>query len=106
MPVFLARLEPDDVTGADLHDRSALPLDAAILTTSHRQLRGTLVCLLPLRTPKQMFRFREEFRTLASVRKSPKNEPAVQGMSYGDLRFEAASGGGVLPASSVVKAGL
>ena len=50
--------------------------------------------------------FREEFRTLASVRKSPKNEPAVQGMSYGDLRFEAASGGGVLPASSVVKAGL
>jgi hypothetical protein len=28
-------------------------------------------------------RFREEFRTLASVRKSPKNEPAVQGMSYG-----------------------
>jgi hypothetical protein len=52
------------------------------------------------------FRFREEFRTLASVRKSPKNEPAVQGMSYGDLRFEAASGGGVLTASSVVKAGL
>ena len=51
-------------------------------------------------------RFREEFRTLASVRKSPKNEPAVQGMSYGDLRFEAASGGGVLTASSVVKAGL
>jgi len=50
--------------------------------------------------------YREEFRTLASVRKSPKNEPAVQGMSYGDLRFEAASGGGVLTASSVVKAGL
>jgi hypothetical protein len=25
---------------------------------------------------KQSFRFREEFRTLASVRKSPKNEPA------------------------------
>jgi len=55
---------------------------------------------------KQPFRCREEFRTLASVRKSPKNEPAVQGMSYGDLRFEAASGGGVLTASSVVKAGL
>jgi len=55
---------------------------------------------------KLTFRSREEFRTLASVRKSPKNEPAVQGMSYGDLRFEAASGGGVLTASSVVKAGL
>jgi hypothetical protein len=27
-------------------------------------------------------------------------------MSYGDLRFEATSGGGVLTASSVVKAGL
>ena len=61
---------------------------------------------LHCRAPKRTFSLREEFRTLASVRKSPKNEPAVQEMSYGDLRFEAASGGGVLTASSVVKAGL
>jgi hypothetical protein len=42
--------------------------------------------LLRFRSGKQTSRLREEFRTLASVRKSPKNEPAVlQASSYGDL---------------------
>src|SRR5258708_5302370 len=57
--------------------------------------------LYTLLARKRPFRIREEFRTPAGVRKSPENEPAGPGASYGDLRFRCVLEGAWTAARSI-----
>jgi hypothetical protein len=73
--------------------------DSVPTTTMGRRLPlatpCTNVCLLPLRTPERLFRFREEFRTPLGVRKSPGTNPrcVVRGLwGFEELRVLRVTG--------------